>query len=134
MALNNKQYKQAKAAHENAAALFTFEHSNGFSFYTSRYMTADDAREMRAEMREQKNNGAIVLDGFNGRACIIPTAGGYRLQSYYTDVCAVYGGQFVKTWEGFSVTTLKHINAFRAFVGLAPLTKREWIEIKTAAA
>lgn len=134
MALNNKQYKQAKAMHENADALFTFEHSNGFSFYTSRYMTADDEREMRGEMREQKSRGAFMLDGFNGRACIIPTADGYTLRSYYTDVCAVRGGRFVKTWEGFSVTTLKHVNAFRAFVGLAPLSKREWIEIKTAAA
>lgn len=86
------------------------------------------------DARERKNGGAIVLDGFNGRACIIPTADGYKLQSYYTDVCAVRGGHFVKTWEGFSVTTLKHINMFRAFVGLSRLTKREWIELETVAA
>ena len=54
------------------------------------------------------------------------------LKSYQTVVAVYFDGAFVKTWDGFSKTTQKHINIFRASFGLDPLSKREIIEMPTA--
>lgn len=51
------------------------------------------------------------------------------LTSYNTEVCMMQNGKFYKLWEGYSATTLKHINVFRRKFGLAPLSKREWVEM-----
>ena len=98
-------------------------------------MTAEDQKDMRKAYKEEKqNNGAFALEGFNGRALIIPGDAGNTLvlRSYYTDVCSYNPktGEFYKLWEGYSNTTLKHINIFRSFVKLPQLSKREWIELE----
>ena len=94
------------------------------------YLTPDEVAELRAEIKDLKKRGAVVLEGFNNRAAVIPTAAGYILRSYNTRVASYENGVFKKLWRtGYSNTTLKHINAFRALCGLPGLNKREWIEL-----
>lgn len=129
--LSNKAYRAARIDAENAPEVFTFESWNGISIYPNRYMSSDDIKEMRKEYKAIKSGGAYALDGFGNRALIIPAGDELILKSYYTDVCKynLKTDEFTKLWDGFSVTTLKHINTFRAFLGLNTFSKREWIEL-----
>ena len=52
-----------------------------------------------------------------------------RLKSYDTIVCAIDNGNFVKLWDGYSVTTMKHINDFRMMFNLPTLNKTEWMKL-----
>lgn len=131
--MTNKEYKQAREAAEAAEELYTFEqeHFNGFMYYNSRYMTTEDKQDLRREYKQdKKENQAYSLEDFNTRALIIPTESGSILKSYYTEVCKIENGEFIRIWEGFSVTTLKHINAYRAHFGFKAISKREWIEME----
>ena len=133
--MTNKQYKQAREDAEQVDELYTFEHYNGFSWYPSRYMQPEDIKDLRKEYKTEKEcNRAYALEGFCGRALIIPENGGDELvlRSYYTDVCSydLQTGLFTKTWSGYSNTTLKHINIFRSFLKLPQFSKREWIELE----
>lgn len=133
MTMTNKQYKQAREEHQEAEELYTFEHWNGYSFYTNKYMTSEDLKDMRKEYKAIKaENNAFALEGFGPRALVIKAGDIVTLQSYYTEVCRynLKTDKFEKLWQGFSVTTLKHINIFRAFLGLQALSKREWIELE----
>ena len=126
--MTNKEYRNAREMHENAEELFTYEKYNGW--YVSRALDANDLRELRAEYKVDKQRGAFTLDGFNNRAVVIPTNGGYVLKSYDTIVCAMHYGTFYKVWRGYSATTIKHINAFRKMCHMDTLfTKRGWIEL-----
>lgn len=51
---------------------------------------------------------------FYGKAHVITLDNGTRiLRSYSTDVCYVTAsGEFVRTWGGYSVTTMRHVNDF----------------------
>lgn len=129
--MTNKEYKARREEHENADELFTFEKYNGVCWYPSRYLDANDLKDLRNEYKSDKENGAFTLDGFNGRAVIIPIENGYVLKSYETEVAAIVGGSFFKLWNGYSVTTMKHINAFRDYFGLTQIGKREWVEMAT---
>ena len=129
--MTNKEYKIARENAESASELYEFEHYNGW--YVSRGMTAEDVKKMRAERKAEKKNGAYTLDGFNDRAIVKPYGYGETLTSYNTTVCAMVCGDFVKTWDGYSATTMKHVNTFREIYGLPKLSKREWIEMDTIA-
>lgn len=134
MTMTNKQYKQAREEHQEAEELYTFEHWNGYSFYTNKYMTSEDLKDMRKEYKAIKaENNAFALEGFGSRALVIKAGDIVTLQSYYTEVARydLRTDKFEKLWSGFSVTTLKHINIFRSFLGLTSLSKREWIELET---
>lgn len=131
--MTNKEYKQAREAAEAAEELYTFEqeHFNGYIYYNSRYMTTEDKQDLRREYKQdKKENQAYALEDFNTRALIIPTENGSILKSYYTEVCKIENGEFFRLWEGFSVTTLKHINAYRRHFNMKALSKREWIEME----
>jgi len=133
--MTNKEYKALREQAEQAPEIYTFESWNGFSIYPNRYMSNQDIKDLRQEYKAIKtSNKGYMLDGFGGRAIIkIDHDGSLILQSYYTDVCR-YNPKtdiFEKTWNGFSVTTLKHINIFRRFLALNTLSKREWIELNT---
>ena len=134
--MTNKEYKALREQAEQAPEIYTFESWNGFSIYPNRYMSNQDIKDLRQEYKGIKaGNKGYALDGFGGRAIIkIEHDGSLILQSYYTDVCR-YNPKtdiFEKTWNGFSVTTLKHVNIFRRFLALNTLSKREWIELEVA--
>ena len=71
---------------------------------------------------------------FYRKAKVIETADGRKqLKSYDTIVCEITaGGEFVKLWNGYSVTTARHINAFRALYGLPPINKPVWDKMPAA--
>ena len=119
--MTNKEYRTAREHAEQSAELSTFEHWNGFSVCPSYYMTGDDLRAMRAERKRAEQTDT--------RSSIRPLDGvpGWVLTSYYTDVAAIIDGTFYRLWDGFSVTTLKHVNTFRAMYGMDALKKRDWI-------
>lgn len=55
----------------------------------------------------------------------------FYLVSYDTTVCSLFPHtmQFVRWWDGYSSTTLRHVNAFRQKYGLPTLSKSEWLAI-----
>ena len=57
-----------------------------------------------------------------------------KLVSYDTIVAEWHGGEFgagfVRTWSGYSVTTMRHVNSFRALWGLPVISKKEWLSME----
>lgn len=72
----------------------------------------------------------IPTDGrkrFYGKAKVIEKDGEIILQSYDTFVCMINkSGEFVRMWEGYSVTTMRHINAFIEMFGIPGGGKKWW--------
>lgn len=73
------------------------------------------------------------IDGrksFYGKARVMVDKEAYTayLFSYDTIVCTYnyHSKVFRRTWHDYSVTTMRHVNAFRAFYGMSVMTKREW--------
>lgn len=64
---------------------------------------------------------------FYGKAKVIEKDGETLLQSYDTTVCKIdKSGEFVRMWEGYSVTTMRHINAFIEMFGIPGGGKKWW--------
>lgn len=64
---------------------------------------------------------------FYGKAKVIECKEGQYLQSYNTLVCFMsYDGKFNRLWDGYSVTTIRHINSFMRFIGLPSLGGKSW--------
>lgn len=118
--MTNKEYKKLRES---------YEYYSGYD-----YLTREERSELYHDIKERVSEGEIYLEGSNNRAtekaileddCSLT----YILTSYYTDVCSynTKTGEFKKLWCGYSNTTLKHINLFRARHYLDTITKREWI-------
>lgn len=61
---------------------------------------------------------ALVIEKDNGEKV---------LQSYNTEVCKVTSdGEFVRLWDGYSATTMRHINSFLQLVGIVGGGKAWW--------
>lgn len=64
---------------------------------------------------------------FYGKAKVIEKDGETLLQSYDTTVCKIdKSGEFVRMWEGYSATTMRHINAFIEMFGISGGGKLWW--------
>ena len=65
---------------------------------------------------------------FYGKAVVIVKDNGEKvLQSYNMEVCKITsGGEFVRMWSGYSVTTMRHVNAFLSLFGIAGGGKAWW--------
>ena len=61
--------------------------------------------------------GSDRAKSFYGKAKVIETENGEKvLQSYNTEVCKIScNGEFVRMWEGYSTTTMRHVNSFLYF-------------------
>lgn len=55
-----------------------------------------------------------------------PNSIGYVLRSYGRAVCMVDGVDFYRLWDGYSMTTMRHINAFLSWYDAKTITKKEW--------
>lgn len=75
-----------------------------------------------------KNLKATLQKSYYGKAKIWESNGYIILRSYNTDVCAYNPttNDFGKLWNGYSRTTMNHINDFRLQYGLKALNKKEW--------
>lgn len=64
---------------------------------------------------------------FYGKAKVIEKDGETLLQSYDITVCKIdKSGEFVRMWEGYSATTMRHINAFIGMFGISGGGKKWW--------
>ena len=64
---------------------------------------------------------------FYGKAKVIEKDGETLLQSYDTIVCKIdKNGEFVRMWDGYSATTMRHVNSFLQLVGIAGGGKAWW--------
>ena len=65
---------------------------------------------------------------FYGKAYVVENKNIHVLRSYSTFVC-YYNSEtreFVKLWDGYSATTMRHIASFRDHYGLSAIGKKEW--------
>ena len=96
------------------------------SHYANGYLT--ETPKKQAVINNAKIDGRVViLPDSNNRAVTIDDGEKIFLQSYDTLILSVntFTGEIVKMWDGYSVTTLKHINAFLAGFGLQ-FNKKTW--------
>ena len=101
-------------------------------YYSSHnYLNNKEVAELRKTNKTKEElDGCTFLADCNFRAMVRKDYYGKVLISYTTDVCMIDNdGNFVKLWDGYSATTLKHINKFRRINGLAEINKREWIKL-----
>lgn len=70
---------------------------------------------------------------FYGKAHVIESESGERfLQSYNTIVCCISkAGELVKMWDGYSPTTMRHINSFLRFFNMPGGGKPWWDKLET---
>lgn len=55
------------------------------------------------------------------------------LQSYDTEVCKIdSNGEFIRLWSGYSLTTMRHINAFLELFGIPGGGKKWWDSLEVA--
>ena len=78
-----------------------------------------------------------VMDGirksFYGKAIVTELDNGdIELTSYTTIVCRIHNGEFQKLWDGYSATTMRHINSFLCFYGIEGGGKAWWDKLKVA--
>ena len=70
---------------------------------------------------------------FYGKAMVISENNSVKLISYTTPVCAILpNGEFVRLWNGYSATTMRHVNEFRRQNDLPKISKSEWYDIPLA--
>lgn len=70
---------------------------------------------------------------FYGKCKVLDFMGEKILKSYKTEVLKVdRSGRLVRLWDGWSVTTQRHVNAFLIHIGRPDLQgKANWHEIPT---
>lgn len=129
-AQQKRQYAARLADHATAFDVSPSPEHYGIFWRESAYLTPEAKKELNAEMRERKQAGAAILPGSNNKASIRTGPKDNKiLTSYYTDVAMIYRGRLYKLWQGYSVTTLNHINEFLALYGYKAISKYEWINI-----
>ena len=75
-----------------------------------------------------KNLQATTQKSYYGKAKIYEKDGRIILRSYNTDVIAidVKNGCFERLWNGYSKTTMAHINDFLRLYNMPSINKKEW--------
>lgn len=65
---------------------------------------------------------------YYGKAKVVEIENGDSvLISYNTEICKITKeGEFKKLWNGYSLTTMRHINSFLATFGFARRNKEWW--------
>jgi hypothetical protein len=76
---------------------------------------------MKQYKLEPRNN----QKSFYGKA-IVTESDYISLKSYETIVCYIHLGEFRRTWNGYSATTMKHINTFIDAYGYSGGGKAWW--------
>lgn len=81
--------------------------------------------ELRPGSRDRANS-------FYGKAKVIENDGETLLQSYNTIVCKIdKSGGFVRMWDVYSATTMRHINAFVEVFKISGGGKKWWDSLET---
>lgn len=70
---------------------------------------------------------------FYGKAQVIEQDNGnIELQSYDTIVARIRNGNFERLWDGYSATTMNHINSFLDTFGIRGGGKSWWMSLEVA--
>lgn len=84
-----------------------------------------------------KSNWLIPRDrqrSYYGKAHVVSfgTDGSLTLISYSTPVCVYADGVFYRTWDGWSSTTMRHVNSFIETYcpGYSRIKKKQWEAMK----
>lgn len=81
-------------------------------------------------MRKIKLNPHGIQKSFYNKARIEDWGSIKVLISYKTTVAYIDSkGNFHRLWDDWSVTTMNHINAFRAEYGMSKMYKKDWMEL-----
>ena len=79
---------------------------------------------MRKEKLEPKHENCR---SYYGKAHILyEDDGSVALQSYNTIVLRLVNGNIVRFWDGYSATTMRHINEFLQQFGFPAGRKKDW--------
>lgn len=75
----------------------------------------------------------IPVDGrksFYGKARVYKNGNEITLVSYDTEVCKynIKTGKFIRLWNGYSDTTMRHIKAFMVYANGTEVNKKWWNE------
>lgn len=76
---------------------------------------------------------ATTQKSYYKKAYVLKDGENLYLQSYNTIVCGLVEGKFVRYWDGYSLTTMNHVNDFRIQHGLNRLCKKDWDKIPVIA-
>lgn len=88
-----------------------------------------------------KNNNSWIWDKFDcpcydgksfyGKAIILrrTATNDYILESYGTRVAAFTNGTFKRLWNGYSATTMRHVNSFLEYLQLPGGGKKWWVAL-----
>lgn len=101
---------------------------DSISHYANGYLT--ETPKKQAVIMNAKIDGRVcILPNSNNRAVTIDDGTTLFLQSYDTLILSIdtFTGKVTKLWDGYSVTTLKHINEFLQGFGLS-FNKKSWLE------
>ena len=95
-------------------------------------------------MRQKMIDGLMAVEvpacggrkSLYGKALEISNSMGYELISYSTKVARIevgqYGRKLVRLWDGYSQTTMHHINEWLQLHGLPTITKKQWMKMEVA--
>ena len=86
-------------------------------------------KETYALKKDLKQSNGVILPGSNFKASVRREDGWFILRSYYTDVAMTNFEEIVKLWDGYSATTMKHINEFCKMFGLPHMSKKDWVAL-----
>lgn len=103
---------------------------NPYTGETIDYLTKQPTKR-EALINNQIAGKTTILPNSNNRAITIATDNEIFLQSYDTLILSLNTntGEVKKLWDGFSTTTLKHINEFLSAFGLS-FNKKSWLAFK----
>lgn len=85
------------------------------------------------EVREVRELSPVFdsRKSFYGKAIVVLDADrNTHLFSYGVEICRFVNGKFEKVWNGYSATTMRHINEFRRQLAKEKLTKKQWENFK----
>ena len=101
--------------------------------------------ETETMIRQKEVDGLIALEvtpigmqkSFYGKAweILVPEDDAYVLVSYGRNVARLYftdyeNGVMIRLWDGYSQTTMRHINSWLQWHGMNPITKKQWQEME----
>lgn len=72
---------------------------------------------------------ATTQKSYYKKAYVLKDGNNLFLRSYNTIVCGLVDGKFLRYWDGYSLTTMNHVNDFRMQHGLNRLNKKDWNNI-----
>ena len=75
-----------------------------------------------------------TIDGSNNKAREVYIDNAWVLYSYDTPVAVLRKGELVRLWDGYSMTTMKHINLWLGEHGHCGIAKKGWEKMPVEAA